>query len=248
MAQAVQPVQLKAETTQQFAAYIRAAEAEMVKTEHESGPFLFTDQVPSKAEEVRKGKIIAQYWSGSEPVEIADGLIHDLVGVVRIPTATLDSTLSLIQDYDNHKNIYKPEVLDSKLLNRKGDQFRIYLRLLKKKIITVVLDTEHQVRYYPVGRERWCCWSHTTLISEVEHHGSDKEKVLPPDTGYGFLWRLQTYWRFQGIEADVWVECRAISLSRDVPQGLGWIIDPIIRKLPKDSLMNTLKATRQALQ
>ena len=40
---------------------------------------------------------------------------------------------------------------------------------------------------------------------------------------------------------------RAISLSRDVPTGLGWIINPIIRSLPRESLSNTLRETRQAL-
>jgi hypothetical protein len=43
------------------------------------------------------------------------------------------------------------------------------------------------------------------------------------------------------------VECRAISLTRDVPRGLGWIIDPIVKKLPKESLVSTLEATRKAL-
>jgi hypothetical protein len=33
-----------------------------------------------------------------------------------------------------------------------------------------------------------------------------------------------------------------------VPFGLGWIMEPIIQKLPKESLVNTLEATRRALQ
>ena len=74
-----------------------------------------------------------------------------------------------------------------------------------------------------------------------------KKKVLPPDTGYGFLWRLYSYWRFQERDDGVYIECRAISLTRDIPLGLGWVIEPIIRKLPKESLINTLKATRDAL-
>jgi hypothetical protein len=45
----------------------------------------------------------------------------------------------------------------------------------------------------------------------------------------------------------VYVECRAISLTRDIPIGLGWVIEPIIRKLPKESLINTLRATRDGL-
>ena len=71
--------------------------------------------------------------------------------------------------------------------------------------------------------------------------------MLPPDTGYGFLWRLYSYWKFQERDSGVYIECRAISLTRDVPLGLGWIIEPIIQKLPQESLIKTLEATRQAL-
>jgi hypothetical protein len=71
--------------------------------------------------------------------------------------------------------------------------------------------------------------------------------VLPPDTGYGFLWRLFSYWRFAEESKGVTIECRAISLTRDVPFGLGWVIEPIIKSLPRESLINTLKATREAL-
>jgi hypothetical protein len=91
------------------------------------------------------------------------------------------------------------------------------------------------------------CGSYSTSIAEVENAGGAKEKTLPPDTGYGFLWRLYSYWRFEERDGGTYVECRAISLSRDVPFGLGWAIEPIIQKLPRESLVNTLEATRQAL-
>ena len=84
-------------------------------------------------------------------------------------------------------------------------------------------------------------------IAEVQNAGSPKETVLPPDTGYGFLWRLGSYWRFQERDHGVNLECRAISLTRDVPFGLGWIIEPIIQKLPKESLIKTLESTRQGV-
>jgi hypothetical protein len=121
------------------------------------------------------------------------------------------------------------------------------LRLLKRKVMTVVLDTDHDVHYESLDRKRWTCRSHTTRIAEVENAGTAVERVLSPDTGYGFLWRLFSYWRFQERDDGVYVECRAISLTRDVPFGLGWIIEPIIQKLPKESLINTLEATRRAL-
>ena len=110
--------------------------------------------------------------------------------------------------------------------------------------MTVVLDTDHDVHYRPVDPRRWICRSHTTRVAEVEGAGTAQERVRPPDTGYGFLWRLCSYWRFQEREEGVYVECRAVSLTRDVPFGLGWAIEPIIQKLPKESLIDTLKATR----
>src|SRR5690242_19802698 len=107
-----------------------------------------------------------------------------------IAGATIQQSLALIQNYENHKNIYKPEVIDSKLISRRGNDFKIYLRLLKKKILTVVLDTDHDVHYSRVDATRWRCRSYSTRIAEVEDAGKASERVLAPDTGYGFLWRL----------------------------------------------------------
>jgi hypothetical protein len=173
-------------------------------------------------------------------------LIHDWIAAIFVPDSTIEKIFAVIQDYDNHKIIYKPEVLESKLIRRQDDDFQIYLRLLKKKIITVVLDTDHEVHYRRVDPMRWVCRSRTARISEVENPGTPDERVLQPDTGYGFLWRLYSYWRFEQNVAGVVVECRAISLTRNVPLGLGWAIEPIIQKLPKESLVNTLEATRRA--
>jgi hypothetical protein len=139
-------------------------------------------------------------------------------------------------------------VIASKLRSRKDGDFEIYLRLVKKKIITVVLDTEHHVEYRAAGRDRWLCRSNSTRIAEVKNAGSESEKVLPPNTGYGFLWRLHSYWRFEEREGGVDMECRAISLSRDIPTGWGWLIEPIVEVLPKESLFHTLECTRQALR
>src|SRR5208283_4923567 len=90
---------------------------------------------------------------------------------------------------------------------------------------------------------------YTTRIAEVEDAGTEKESVLEPDTGYGFLWRLYSYWKFDEKKGGegVYIECRAISLTRDIPVGLGWIIEPIVRKLPQESLIHTLECTRKAL-
>lgn len=247
MAQTTKPERLKARTIEAFEAYVHEAETDMERSLQGAGPFLWSDANSGRAQQVRGGKIVAQSWSGPGPAKVPDGLIHDWIASAFIADTTAEETLVLIQDYDNHKNIYKPEVIDSKLISRHDNEFQIYLRLLKKKIITVVLDTEHRVQYRLVDQTRWLCRSYTTRVAEVENAGSHEERVLPPDTGHGFLWRLYSYWRLQKRNGGVVIECRALSLTREVPFGLRWAIEPIIEKLPEESLINMLEATRQAL-
>jgi len=174
--------------------------------------------------------------------------VHDWVGSVFLPGATLERTLAMGRDYDHHKDVYKPEVIDSRVISHTGNDFHIYLRLLKKKVITVVLNSEHEVKYTPLDKTRWRSVSRTTKIAEVEKAGKPEEREKPPGTGEGFLWRLNSYWRFEERDGGTWLECEAISLTRDVPIGLGWIVEPIIRDLPKESLANTLRSTRAALR
>lgn len=247
MAQPVSVVQLKPETLDAFQAYIADAEASMQPSLGGSAPFLWTDGNPDRARRVRKGDVPAQLWSGQTPVRVASGLIHDWIGAISIPGTTLAKTLARVQDYDHHKDIYQPEVMDSRLIRHHGDDFTIFLRVLKKKIITVVLDTYHAVHYELLDEDHCFCRSHTTQIAEVDDAGTPKEKIHPPDTGYGFLWRLYSNWRFQTDGDGIIVECRAISLTRDVPLGLGFILAPIIKSLPRESLVNTLTATKRAL-
>jgi hypothetical protein len=248
MAETAHPVQLRLQTLESFSAYIRDAEAEMDKTTGVSSPFLWSDRSPERTELVRAGHVLAQFWSGRGPVRVPNGLIHDWIGTALIPGTTIEDTLALAQDYDNHKNVYQPQVIDSRLISRRSNDFRIYLRLLKKKILTVVLDTYHDVHYRSLSGKRRLCRSYATRIAEVEHPGAPDERVLEPDNGYGFLWRLYSYWRFQEKKNDVYIECRAISLSRDIPFGLAWLIEPIVQQLPQESLIHSLEATRQALR
>ncbi len=247
MTKEVPPVQLQPETLQAFAAYVGDAEDTMAQT-LSGAEFLWSGCDEKRAKRVRQGKIVAELWQGKGPGKLPSGLVHDWIAAAFLPGASIAGTLAVIQDYDHHQNIYRPEVVASKLISRNGNDFEIYLRVLKKKVLTVVLDTDHSVHYFQAGPTRWGCRSFTTRTAEVDGAGTPQEKVHPPDTGYGFLWRLNTYWRFEERDGGTHAECRAISLTRDIPTGLGWIIEPIVRSLPKETLVHTLKATRDAVR
>jgi len=244
---AVEAVQLKRETLLAFEDYIAAVDRTVEAEVKRRDGFLWSDGDAKRALQVRNGAIVVEAWSDGRshsPFSVPHGLIHDLVGAAFIPGKGVRDVLQLIQDYDNHKNIYRPEVMESKLLKRSGSDFQIYLRLLKKKVITVVLDTYHDVHYAASGTNRAWCRSQTTRILEVENAGTPDETTSPPDTGFGFLWRLYSYWRFEAKDGGVFIECRAVSLTRDIPFVLRLMIKPIVQSLPKESLENTLAATR----
>jgi hypothetical protein len=240
-------VALQPETVLAFDGYIREAETNMEEALHGSGSFLWSDGTPDRIRRRDKGEILGQLWAGTAPFQVPHGLVHDWVGAASLPGVTVERTLALVQDYGNHKNIYQPEVVDSKLISHVGDDFKIYLRLRKKKIITVVLDTEHEVHYSRLDRSCCYCFSRTTRIAEVQDPGKPNETALPADTGHGFLWRLYSYWKFQERNDNTVIECRAISLTRDIPSALKWVVQPMVCSLPKNSLVNTLTATRRAL-
>jgi hypothetical protein len=234
---------LQPRTVEAFDSYVRAAETRM----NAAKTFLWADESPDRARRVRQGEVVAEPFTGKPDIGVAGGLLHDWIGVVFIPGATVDYTIARLEDYNGHKDIFRPEVIDSRTLSHTGNDYLVYLRLVKKKVVTVVLNTEFEVHYTQVDKTRWRSVSRSRKVAEVERAGKPDERELPPGTGEGFLWKLNSYWRFVERDGGTWVECEAISLTRDVPAGLGWLIEPIIRNLPKESLVNTLTSARRSL-
>jgi hypothetical protein len=174
-------------------------------------------------------------------------MIHDWTGITFVPGVTLQQTLAALQDYDRDADYYQPTVLRAKLLSRDGNSFRVFLRLKETHVITVVLDTEYEIQYLVVDIAHAASISHSTRITEIEGAGSPQEHAASSKDNHGFLWRLNSYWRFYQADGGVYIQCNAISLTRDVPVGLGWLIGPFIENVPRESLDFTLTATREAL-
>jgi hypothetical protein len=247
--------QLKATTVEAFEQYVRSSEARMSQELAGGNNFLWIDALPEPARSeayarLRQGQVITERLSGRashEANSVPGGLIHDWVGIVFIPGTSMPQALALLQDYDRDAMYYRPEVLQSKLLERSGDNFRVFLRLRRVRVVTVVFDTEYDVRY--TRRDAAHAWSrsYSTRIAEVDDAGTPREHDRPAGDDRGFLWRLYTYWRFLEADGGTYVQCNAISLTRDIPTGLGWLVRPFIEDIPVESLRFTLNATRTAL-
>jgi hypothetical protein len=247
--------ELKQETIAAFDRYVGLTEARIDAELAKGTPFLWVDGLP----DARRAATYAQLRAGhvmierletlddGKPIHVPDGLIHHWIGTVFIPGATLAQTLALVQDYDRHQQYYHPDVMRSKLLAHTGNDYRIYLRFYKKKVLTSVLDTEHEVHYTVVDATHAWSRSRSTRINEVEDAGEANERLKPEGHDRGFLWRIYTYWRFEQKDGGTYVECQSVSLTRSIPTGLGWLIGPYVESVPRESLTFTLGATRAAL-
>ncbi|HEY4710976.1 MAG TPA: hypothetical protein VIH46_12455 [Candidatus Acidoferrales bacterium] len=249
---------LKQKTVDRFQHYVELSEAQMDAPSRRQGPYLWVERLGQDRRatadaQLRAGEVVIERLETPDPggllnpMTVPDGMIHHWIGTVFIPGSTLAQTLTLEQDYDHHQDYFRPDVMRSKILRHDGKDFTIALRLCKKRVITTVLDTEHEVHYEMVDSTRAWSRSQTTRIQEVENAGEKDERLQPPGHDRGFLWRMNTYWRFEQKDGGTYVECQSISLTRDIPAGLGWLIGPYVTSVPRQSLTFTLATTRSAV-
>jgi len=222
-------VKLSPDSDRAFDAYIKTAE-----TQFDWRPHVSLDKNSSV-------KIVPA--AQNPTIDLPGAIIHDWAGAILVPGATVEKALTVLQSYDDYKRIYAPQVTDSKLYSHQGNHWRSYLKLYKRALLPAIFDTEYDVEYRELDPARWAVLSRSTKVAEI-----DGGKVLPVGTGHGYLWRLNAYWLLEQRPEGVYLECRAISMSRDIPLGLAWAIKPMITSLPRDSLQQTLDATARALR
>jgi hypothetical protein len=245
----VAAAELQPEAARAFDTYVTAAEA------RPAAPFLWLDTRPAAERHrllgnLKKGGLVIERLHvrpGGRALDVPGGMIHHWVGTVFIPNATAAEAVRLLQDYDRHAGIYSPTVARSKLLSHQKDEFRFSLRFVMTKVITVVVDGEHQARFAWLGPARARSWIRSTRLAEVTDPGTSREREEPVGQGGGYLWRLNSYWRFDERDGGVYLECESVSLTRDIPFGLGWVVGPFVTSLPRESLEFTLQTTRTVL-
>ena len=235
-----------------FAAYTASVEARLSRQHADPGIYLASLNMASgeRAEVERQLRTGAQRI---EPVnggtrEVSGGLLHHWRGSAFVRGARAEDMLALLRDYDRLASYYAPEVVSSHAVADHGEFATLDLRLKKQKVVTVVLDAEYQVQTALVAADRGFGVSRSTHIWQVESAGTTHEHRSPEGDDDGYLWRLNSYWSFVERPDGLLIECEAISLTRDVPAGLGWLVTPILQQLPRESLEFTLRATREALQ
>jgi hypothetical protein len=251
------PSKLKPGAEEAFDRYVKLTEKRnQTELLRGTAALLWVDGLPetSRAEAytaLQRGEVKMQKLETREngaAIPCPGGMIHHWAGVVFIPGAKLEDVLAVLEDYDHHSVYYAPDVERSKLESRDGDHFRVFLRFRRHKIVTAVLNTEHQVDYFHDGPGKAHSRSSAVRIAEVENAGAANEREKPPGNDSGYLWRMETWWRMAEGDGGTYVQSEVVSLTRDIPTGLGWLIGPFVTSIPRETLSFTLEATRKAVQ
>lgn len=247
--------ELMPSTVAAFNDYVRLTEARNDSDLKRGAGLLWVDGLAGTEraqayEELRRGEVKMrklETLKEGAAIHCPGGMIHHWVGLAFIPGAKLQEVLGVLEDYDQHAVYYAPDVERSKIESRDGDHFRVFLRFRRHKVVTVVLDTEHDVRYF-LDSETWAhSRSSAVRITQVENAGKSDEREKTPGDDDGFLWRMETWWRMIEGDGGVYVQSEVVSLTRDIPAGLAWLIGPFVTSIPKESLAFTLEATRKAV-
>jgi hypothetical protein len=255
VAPSVHAAELQPRTLEAFEQYIDLTQARIDSDMSAGHPFLWVDAQPDERRQafhaqLRRGDVVIeplQTRDAGREIDCPDGMIHHWIATTFVRDVTLAQVLALVQDYDDHENIYRPDVQRSKLLHRDGDHFQVFLRLHKRSLVTVVLNTEHDVRYVRVSAHRAHSRGYATRIAQVENAGTPHEREKPVGNDSGYLWRLHNYWRFEERDGGVYLQSEAVALTRDIPWAFRWLVGPLVSRIPREALRNLLGATRNAL-
>src|SRR5258706_2102532 len=178
----------------------------------------------SSARDVAPSGLIADGMS----LDVPGGTISHWRGSAFIPGITLNRLLNGLE----YPGTPPPQedVVSSRVIARSGDSLRVAIRLVRHAVVTVSYDTEHEMTFH-----RW-----TPALATGRSVATRIDEVGGADNG--FLWRLNSYWRYEERSGGVLVELESLTLSRDMPSLLRPIAAPLLRRIARESMLRTWEA------
>lgn len=181
---------------------------------------------------------------GGAAIDVPGGAVHHWVGRVFLPRVHLADLLRELQTPTSSR--WTPsEVRSMRVVPDAAGGLRVFMRVERQSLVDVTYDIEHRVHYTRQPAGHATSRSVARRIVELAAVGTPQERPLPEGRDQGFLWRLNAYWRYTPIDGGVLVECESLALSRSVPLVLRALAGPLIDRVSRESLADTLAALRQ---
>ncbi len=189
------------------------------------------------------GRVTTRDGEGRE-IDIPGGTIQHWRGAVFLPGVTLAPLLDALRHPPEH-GPFPQDVLAMRVEHRDADAQDVFIRMSRSAIVTVTYDTEHRVEFRLRDATRASTRSVATRITEMDDVGSPDERALAPDDDHGYLWRMNSYWRYEQVDGGVIAEMESVTLSRHIPTAVRFLVDPIVDRVARESVERTLRGIRE---
>ena len=222
--------ELQPQTVAAWERYVEATERRIADELDDPERFLVLDfrgdTAPARREilsdQVRIDKLETRAADG-ERIRVPKGTIHHWLGSALIPDVMLEEVLHALI-YAVEPEALQDDVIESRVLGRPGDdRLELFLKLRREQVVTVHFNTEHSAAYTRHRPGMASSRTIATRIAELDGAGTPDEREKPVGRDRGFLWRLNTYWRYEQVDEGVIFEIESLSLSRGIPPSCdGW--------------------------
>lgn len=239
----------EANTLVAWKAYVDVTEARMRSELNSPRGFLVSDFSGDGDErrQVMAGSILVKPVTtrnrDGREFDVPGGTVQHWRGAVFLPGVTLAPLADALQ-HPPERGPFQEDVLAMRVERRDPGSLDLFIRMSRSAIVTVTYDTEHHVEFLPRDAKRLSTRSVSTRITEINDAGSARERARAPGDERGFLWRMNSYWRYEQVEGGVIAEMESITLSRDIPWGVRLLVNPVVNRVARESVERTLRAFR----
>jgi hypothetical protein len=226
-----------------FDEYVATVEARLAQ-QHQGDRLAGEAGTSEGLAKLRRGEIVIEEIKAPD---VPGAMLHDWRGSAFVMGSRAADFEKLLRNFNGYPQTFAPQVMSARILAADADHVAGVMRVKQKHVITVVLDTTYDVQFGRLDRQEGWSASRSTRIDEISDAGTSHERVLGPKEEHGFLWRINTYWTWQERDGGLYLQVESLSLTRGIPTGLGWIVGPFVKSVPRESLEFTLDAARKAL-
>jgi hypothetical protein len=234
-----------------FDSYIGGVELRLSRQHQSQSGFLAGLDGDSRSRPHRRELLVEKLTSANGP-DLPGALLHHWRGSAFVAGAQAADFERMMKDFDSYPRYFAPQVVQAHLLSDRRedgiDRISASMRVRQKHVISVVMDTAYDVAFARLDPRHGYSISRSTRISEIESPGTSRERVLSASQEHGFLWRLNSYWSWEERDGGLYMQIETISLTRSIPAGLGWAIEPFVESVPRDSLEFTLRSASNVLR
>ena len=246
---------LSAETLKAYERYVAVTEQRITGEREGKSPLLWVDRQPERErprvmERLKRGETVVSAMETREngkEIKVKDGLVHHWIATVLLPGVKIDRAMAFVRDYGRYSQAFAPLVTRASLTSHTDARDVVAMRTSVKKVITVIMDGDYVMDYRQVSATRFVSTTVATNLHQVTDEGLKTERREPADQTSGYLWRYRMYCALEERAEGTYNQCESLTLTRDVPGLVSWVVGPFVTGIPRDSLSLMVTAARTAL-